>query len=183
MNDYKIILYEAINLINGKRYIGITKFGLKARRNQHIWTAHSGRGSAFGAAIRKYGQDNFKFRALVVCSDFDYAKLIEIATIWRFKPEYNMTAGGDGCVGFKHSEEHKARMTLLQKGKQYALGRTLTEEHKQCIRQARLSGKGGPKKGQKYNLSPEERARRGARIKAYHSIWVSGVQDNSLTEG
>src|SRR6266576_5301121 len=130
MSEHRTILYEAINTANGKRYIGISNRGLKTRRNRHIWTAHSGYGSIFGAAIRKYGKDKFVFRILVACPDFDYAKDMEVSAIKQFRPEYNVTAGGDGAVGFKHSEEHKAKMALLQKGKQYALGRSLTEEHK-----------------------------------------------------
>ncbi len=165
MNDHKIILYEAINSTNGKRYIGITQRGMKVRRQRHIWTAHSGYGSVFGAAIRKYGADSFEFKVLAICPDFEYAKLIEIAAIQKFSPEYNVTSGGDGALGFKHSEEHKAWMSERHKGKKFFLGKTLTEEHKDRIRQARLAGKGGPRKGQKYTISPEERVRKSLQMK------------------
>lgn len=182
MIEYKIILYMATNAVNGKRYIGITKRGLKVRRNRHIWTANSGYGSVFGAAIRKYGKDHFEFRTLVVCPDFEYAKTIEIGIIDRFQPEYNVTAGGDGTTGFKHSEKHKAWMSERHKGKKFFLGKTLTEEHKNAIRQARLAGKGGPKKGQKYNLSAQERSRRALRARALHTKRRCVIQDNSLRE-
>jgi group I intron endonuclease len=183
MAEYKIILYMATNTVNGKRYIGITKRGLKVRRQRHIWTAHSGYGSAFGAAIRKYGKDSFEFKVLVVCPDFDYSKKVEIAAIDRFKPEYNITAGGDGAVGFRHSEEHKAWISRHHKGKKFFLGKTLTDEHKERIRQARLSGKGGPKKGQVYNISPECSAEKSRRVRAYWAAWRLNKQNNSLTEG
>jgi hypothetical protein len=39
----------------------------------------------------------------------------------------NMTDGGDGAQGYKHTEEHKAYMSSLQKG------RTITEEHRQAM--------------------------------------------------
>ncbi len=163
MIEYKTILYMATNIVNGKRYIGITRCGLKTRRQRHFTTARSGRGSVFGAAIRKYGKDNFEFRVLVVCPNFEYSKSVEVSAISRFKPEYNVTAGGDGAVGFRHSEAHKAWMSRHHKGKKFFLGKTLTEEHKECIRQSRLAGKGGPRKGQKYQKRK--------------------IQDNSLTEG
>ena len=180
MTEYKNILYEAINTANGKRYIGITQRGIKVRQKRHIWTAHSGYGSVFGAAIRKYGAGRFEFKVLAVCPDFEYAKLIEVAAIKQFRPEYNVTAGGDGAVGFKHSEEHKAKMALLQKGKQYALGRSLTEEHKDRIRQSRLAGRGGPRKGQKFKMTPEGLASKRRKLMAYHLAKSYGKQDNSL---
>lgn len=167
MNEYKIVLYEAINAINGKRYIGITQCGIKLRKKRHIWTANAGHGSVIGAAIRKYGENSFKFKVLVVCPSFDYAKLIEIATILKFGPEYNVTSGGDGASGFRHTEEHKLWMSKRHKGKKFTLGKTLTKEHKESIRQSRLAGKGGPKKGQKYKLRKSDRV----------------VQVNCLTEG
>jgi hypothetical protein len=39
----------------------------------------------------------------------------------------NMTEGGDGAQGYKHTEEHKQRMSELQKG------RVFTEEHRQAM--------------------------------------------------
>ena len=39
----------------------------------------------------------------------------------------NMTDGGDGAQGYKHTEEHKQRMSELQKG------RVFTEEHRQAM--------------------------------------------------
>jgi len=183
MSEYKIILYEVINTVNGKKYIGITQRGIKVRRQRHIWTAHSGYGSVFGAAIRKYGADSFKFKVLAVCPDFEYAKLIEVAAIQKFNPEYNVTSGGDGATGFKHSEAHKAWMSQHHRGKKFFLGKTLTVEHKEIIRQSRLAGKGGPKKGQKYNMTPEGRASKRRKLMAYHLAKVYGKQDNSLTGG
>lgn len=72
LSDHKILVYEAVNAINGKRYIGITKKGLGVRKRRHIQTSRSGCGSYFGAALRKHGQDNFTFRPLIICPDFQY---------------------------------------------------------------------------------------------------------------
>lgn len=161
---HKIVAYEAVNLINGKRYIGITRRGLETRKRRHIQTSNSGRGSVIGAALRKYGTNNFSFKTLVVCPDWQYAKDVEIAAIKTFKPEYNVTAGGDGAVGFRHSEEHKTRVSERQRGNKYWLGKKHAPEAKEKMRQSRLAGVGGPVKGKKLTLSAEERERRRIRI-------------------
>ncbi len=158
--DDNIILYESVCAINGKRYIGITRRGLDIRRNRHIWTAHSGGGSVMGAAIRKYGAENFKFRTLVICPDWDYAKALEVAAIAAFKPRYNVTIGGDGCSGFSHTEEHKAYISQRLKGRKSFLGKKHSPETKEKMRQARLAiwaakprSKNPPKK-YKYRYKP-----------------------------
>jgi hypothetical protein len=65
----------------------------------------------------------------------------------------NTTDGGDGSAGFRHTEEHKAYMSALLKGRsrpahspeshkkagEKLKGRTLTEEHKNKLRGRELS--------------------------------------------
>jgi len=149
---YKIILYQAINLVNGNRYIGITKAGLHKRASRHFRTARLFQaGSIFGAAIRKYKQRNIKFSVLAVCPTWEYAQKLEVAAISTFRPEYNITAGGDGCVGYRHTEEHKKYMSNLLKGHKNFLGKTHSPEtiakmRKSAIR-ARAEGRGGFKTG------------------------------------
>jgi len=137
-SNHNILLYQAVNSVNGKRYIGITRRGLEVRRRRHIQTSNSGRGAIIGAALRKHGSDNFNFKTLVVCPDFQYAKEMEIAAIRAFKPEYNITAGGDGAVGFRHSEDHKKRVGEWQRGNQRWLGKSHATETKEKMRLARL---------------------------------------------
>lgn len=123
-SPYKIVLYQAKNLINGKRYIGITSAGLGKRVGRHFKTARlHKRGSAIGAAIRKYGQRNIKFSVLVVCPNWEYAKEMEIAAISAIKPEYNITKGGEGASGYRHSEDHKRKVSDLFKGNKFWLGK------------------------------------------------------------
>jgi hypothetical protein len=48
----------------------------------------------------------------------------------------NMTNGGDGIVGYKHSEETKKKIALARVGKPTNLGKKMSEEQKQKIREA-----------------------------------------------
>ena len=47
----------------------------------------------------------------------------------------NMTDGGDGVVGHKHSEETKKKITLARMGKPTNLGKIMSEEQKQKLRE------------------------------------------------
>ena len=59
------ILYIAINKMNGKRYVGVTRRTIVYRRYMHIWSAlHGKKDTVFAKAIRKYEgrtKDGFRF--------------------------------------------------------------------------------------------------------------------------
>jgi group I intron endonuclease len=132
-------VYEARNLINNKLYIGITGRPLAVRKRRHFHASASGRGAIFGAAIRRYGKDNFNFRPLLVCPDLSYANYAERALIALYKPEYNLTAGGDGVLGFKLSDEAKKKIGETHKGCKHWLGRKHKEETKAKMSAARTA--------------------------------------------
>lgn len=91
------IVYQAKNLVNGYRYIGFTTQGLEKRKYQHLWAARKTSGYHFHNAIRKYGPQNFVFEVLGdFDGDADLAKLYECEAIAKYKPEYNLTYGGEG---------------------------------------------------------------------------------------
>jgi group I intron endonuclease len=94
------LVYVATNLVNGKRYIGVT-VNLDERRLSHCGAARQGTKRYFPHAIRKYGEEMFRFRVLKRCADMVEAFAEEQRLIGILKPEYNMTAGGEGTVGVK----------------------------------------------------------------------------------
>lgn len=109
-------LYTIENQVNGKWYIGISS--RVARR----WIEHkSGHGSKLVyQAIKKYGLDSFKFDILCEGCEEDIKKL-EIAMIEKHSTiapgGYNLTAGGEGSVGWKPSEETRRKMSTSHTGK------------------------------------------------------------------
>lgn len=95
----KVVVYEVRNAVNGHRYIGYTARGLKQRERQHRQTANARgkRGHLLHSAIRKYGHENFVFE--VLCDfqgDEELAKAYEYEAIAKYKPEYNISYGGEG---------------------------------------------------------------------------------------
>lgn len=90
-------IYKITNKINGKSYIGQSKH-IKRRWREHINGLEN---SVISAAIKKYGEENFIFEILELCS-IEELNNREIYYIDKFKTYgdgYNMTTGGDGVKG------------------------------------------------------------------------------------
>lgn len=102
---------------SGKVYIGITSQNVERRWN-------SGKGytlcKAFYNAILKYGWDNIKHEVLFTNLSEERAKRLEIELIRHYKKlriSYNITNGGDGMLGYRHSEEVLVRLRKSLKGR------------------------------------------------------------------
>src|SRR6266446_853069 len=120
---YPAVLYRITNLINGNIYIGITTKSLKKRAKVHRDAAGQGQGCLIGAAFREYGKDNLKFEMLLVCPSWEYAQEMERRCIKKFKPEYNITAGGGGVLGYRHIEDSLRKMSEANSGAKHWIGR------------------------------------------------------------
>ena len=140
--SFEAIAYRATNTTNGKSYIGVTKRGLRARERQHKYDAARGRGFVLHAAIRKYGPDVFVFEQIgSFADDYQLALIFEQEAIAKWKPEYNVSLGGEGRTG-PMSEAHKQALSRANKGQ--GLGRKgppLSEAHKQRLREVNLGNK------------------------------------------
>lgn len=115
------VVYMAINILNGDRYIGVTKFTMKKRMGGHKTQAlGEKRETKFSRAIRKYGWDNFTWVELAQYKTFDDALSGEIYFIDKLKPEYNLTAGGEGTSG--HPSHNRKKVMCLNDGKIFDSG-------------------------------------------------------------
>lgn len=130
-------VYCHTNKINGKRYIGQTKFqdNLYAR-----W--RDGKGyhkSRFGYAIKKYGWDNFEHIILARNLTKEQANDLEKYYISKFDTTntnkgYNVSLGGDGA-SYNMPEITKQKISNTLKGRHHS------EETKQKIKQSNLGKK------------------------------------------
>ena len=134
MNSF--IVYEHVNKINGKRYIGITKQapevrwqrGLGYRKNKH-----------FNDAINRYGWDSFEHIIIAEGLTVAEAQIIERELISEYKTQdkrfgYNITNGGEH---FLHSAESKALISERRRGKGLHV---FSEEHKRKIKEHHAGG-------------------------------------------
>lgn len=90
------IIYCITNLVNNKRYVGVTRFKLQTRFTQHVYKAKKPK-TWLHKAINKYGADKFKIEQIASCVG-DWSE-VEQLVIKSLNPEYNMTNGGEITVG------------------------------------------------------------------------------------
>lgn len=121
MSDRCWNVYVHTNKINGKKYIGIT-----SQLPHDRWMNGNGysRRLKFGRAIEKYGWDSFEHEIVNTNLSEEAAKSIEQRLIREFHTYddeygYNMTMGGDGVIGFKHTDEAKQIMSLRKIGENH----------------------------------------------------------------
>lgn len=111
------IIYRALNLENGKSYIGISRLGIERRAKAHLNRSQGGSRTHFHNAIRRYGLDAFVFEEIGWCPTYQDALKAERDLIKFWKPEYNKTQGGEGITGHRHNAESRAKMSAAKKGK------------------------------------------------------------------
>lgn len=123
-------LYMHTNLINGKKYIGITSLLPNER-----WKSGSGyrKSTHFGDAIKKYGWKNFKHEVIFVNLTLTEANILEkysIEALNLTNPKYGYNHKEGGANG-KHSEETKKKLSESHKGsKNHMYGKHHTEATK-----------------------------------------------------
>ena len=119
MQERNYCVYKHTSPSN-KVYIGIT-----CQKPERRWGA-DGKGyyhnQYFWRSIQKYGFDNFKHEILFENLSKEEACQKEVELISFYKSNdrkfgYNITSGGDGCNGLKHSEKSKKKMSESHKGK------------------------------------------------------------------
>lgn len=109
------LIYVAINLKNGKRYIGCTRHTLETRLKYHFYDLNRGKKYAFNQALNRYGLSNFIFITIPV--PFEKMHRYEALAIRILKTKshqngYNICDGGIGVKDYtgkirkKISENH-----------------------------------------------------------------------------
>jgi group I intron endonuclease len=150
-------IYLIENLVNNKKYVGMTTRSKECRFGEHIdtalsdWNSNKDKKQPIHHAIKKYGSKNFTIRTLEVCKNFD--ELIQAEQKWIKKMKsfigcglgYNATTGGEGTSGFICSDKTKEKLSQLRLGKKH------TEETKQKMSVSRKGKK--PTAEHRKNLS------------------------------
>ncbi len=107
MKETVYYIYKATNKSTGKSYIGFTN-NIERRKRRHKYDAFSNFGNTyFQRALRKYGWDSFEWELLFGSKDKKYllkeAEPLFIKIFNTKESGYNLTEGGDGIVGYKHT--------------------------------------------------------------------------------
>lgn len=122
-------IYIFVNKTNQKIYVGKTIDTYAQRFNEHKYNAFTKQTQTyFYNAIRKYGWDGFD-KYIIYQTDESEAKrdidkiVLEKETFYinLFRSDssefgYNLTSGGDGISGYKHTEETKRKLSESHSG-------------------------------------------------------------------
>lgn len=173
-----MIVYVAINKMDGKVYVGKTIHSLLVRKHGHLDDMRRGSNFHFHNALRKYSPESFDWQ--VIDQAETEQELNEKEKYWiqfykSFDPVfgYNLTLGGDGVVP---TEETRQKMSTSLKGKPGTfLGRKHTEETKKKIGSSRL-GKRSPMLGKKMSDGSKlkvSQARKGVSLSEEHKKKLS----------
>lgn len=110
-------VYRLTNTVTGKKYIGKT-VNYKTRMYYHA-TKHT-KCHYLKNSINKYGWENFKNEILiddVPEEDLNNLEMSYIEVETTFAPNgYNLTSGGEGCSGLRHSEATKKKLSIMNAG-------------------------------------------------------------------
>lgn len=108
-------IYEIVNLVNGKRYVG-SALKFQQRWRQHRCELGKGRHNPhLQAAWNKYGPEAFVYRVLEIVDDPNRLIEREQHYIDTLKPEYNIAKKAGSNLGMKWSEETIARMSAANR--------------------------------------------------------------------
>lgn len=133
MKNYTVYMHISPS---NKRYIGITSTSVDMRWNN----GHGYKDQVFHRAIKKYGWDNIQHIIIAKGLDEEEAKWLEVELIREFdttnpKHGYNVSHGGEGGNGLKHTEEWKQEHSRKMSGENNPMyGRTHTEEVREKLK-------------------------------------------------
>jgi group I intron endonuclease len=168
-------IYKITNNINQKFYVGFTsQKNPRKRFHQHLSTARSKKknNQPIIRAIKKYGENNFSF-ALILEGEEDFLLNVEEPRlIDELKPEYNVTLGGEGALGYKHTKKTKKIISNLHKGRKEC------EEHKKWRSQKIKEGWENVPLDKKINYAQNYLEKNTQRIE----IELEGIKFKSMNE-
>ena len=120
-------IYLTKNILNGKCYIGW-------HATNKLYDGYIGSGHYFLKSVKKNGKNNFINGIIEFCNENN---VLEREKFWIEKMNtiqpngYNLTIGGEGCIGYKHTPETKMKFSL----------RKISDDHKQKIRESQIGNK------------------------------------------
>lgn len=114
MGPKKGKIYKITNTKNDLVYIGCTISSLDRRFVEHLSRCFkSNYKSKLYNSIKKYGQENFNIELIEECELGDMYEIEKkyILQYNSYNKGLNSTIGGEGCLGYTHSEEIRKKIS------------------------------------------------------------------------
>lgn len=135
-------IYQIRNTVNGKIYVGSAKcFRKRWAVHMHGFRHSKHPNRYLMRAWGKYGAEAFRFEILETCN---LPELIVREQFWidTLRPSYNLAPKAGNCLGVKHSEETRRRVSERNKGNKYALGKSPSAKCREAVSRANKGRKG-----------------------------------------
>jgi len=145
----QFIIYTLSDPRDGEiRYVGKTEGPLAKRMVHHMWRAGHGKRQYVYCWIRKLLADGVRPDARVVEEVGDHDSLVAAERRWIEELKTggarltDLTEGGEGAVGYRHTEASKKKMSDFKKGKKFNWNpaRKILPEHIPAIVKRYLDG-------------------------------------------
>lgn len=131
-------IYEILNTVNGKRYIGSAQsFPRRQREHTNRLRAGNHHNARLQNAWNKYSESAFVFALLFECAVSELVQY-EQAAMDHLQPEYNLSPTAGSPLGVKHSP------AVCEAKRQRALGRVMSVEARAAIGRSKLGKKRKP---------------------------------------
>jgi group I intron endonuclease len=117
MNEPVGGIYEIVNTLNGKRYVG-SAVNFTARWREHQRQLRGGKHHSryLQRAWNKHGPDAFEFRQIETCSQ-DQLLVREQFALDAMRPAYNIAKVAGNTLGVRYTKEARLRLSAALKGK------------------------------------------------------------------
>jgi len=161
MKIYNCGIYQIINIINGKCYVGQST-QLKRRKRDHFRDFRNNvhDNSYLQKSWNKYGESVFSFNILIYCEKYELTRYEQYFSDYYKKNNlsYNIRECVDSNFGVHHTEDAKKKMSLDRKGKRTGKDNPMykkhhSEETKRAIAFVHLGKKLSDKHKQKISIS------------------------------
>lgn len=115
-NDTSGVIYM-ITFPNGKRYVGLTSTSFEERKASHISHRRTSNLPVHNAIEQFLGSEVWE----IIAKGDSWEDLTQLESYYIYKYEthislngYNLTYGGDGTVGYEHTEEQKQKNSVAK---------------------------------------------------------------------
>jgi NUMOD3 motif/GIY-YIG catalytic domain len=174
------IIYLITNILNNRKYVGF-------HATNNLNDDYLGSGELINKAVKHYGKDKFTKIILEHTNEKEWREK-EVYWIKEKKTHisnggYNLTTGGDGCVGYKYTEKQRQQLIIRVSGENNPMyGKKHTQESIEKNRKSNTGKKQSEETKKKRAKSNTGKKRNEKTIENMKSAWELRKINHPMTE-
>ncbi len=112
-----VFIYTATRRETGDQYVGLSKNPVRRWKQHETDSRYTNRRSRFHRALAKHGLGAFEWQVVAELPTLEEAQLAERILIAVANPTYNLTAGGEGTLGYSPTPETREKQRIASTGR------------------------------------------------------------------